>query len=184
MDQPLVAVRGRNFHLVVYAFKDQVCNNALESAVLRLHKIDILRPDHHVDRLVVSESFIHTGEFRAEDLHKLVVDHRSTHDIALADKVRDKGIFRLIVDLLRRSHLLDITLVHDNDRVGHRERLFLVVGDIDKGDSQLIFQADQLILHVLAELQVESAERLVEKQKFRLVYDRASDGNPLLLAAA
>ena len=112
------------------------------------------------------------------------MDHRSTHDIALADKVRDKGIFRLIVDLLRRSHLLDIALVHDNDRVGHRERLFLVVGDIDKGDSQLIFQADQLILHVLAELQVESAERLVEKQKLRLVYDRTGDGNPLLLAAA
>ena len=38
-------------------------------------------------------------------------------------------------------------------------------------------------MHVLAELQVESAERLVEKQKFRLVYDRASDGNPLLLAS-
>ena len=61
VDQPLVAVRGRNFHLVVYAFEDQVCNNALESAVLRLHKIDILRPDHHVETVVL--------------LSKLKVDH-------------------------------------------------------------------------------------------------------------
>jgi len=152
VDQPLVAVRGRNLHLVVDALEDQVRDNALKRAVLRLHKVDVLRSDHNVHGFIVSESLIHAGKLRAEDLNKLVVDHRTAHDIALADKVRDEGVLRLVVDLLRGSHLLDIALVHDDDGVRHGQCLFLVMGDVDKGDSQLILQPDQLVLHVLAEL--------------------------------
>ena len=37
VDQPLVAVRGRNLHLVVDALEDQVRDNALKRAVLRFH---------------------------------------------------------------------------------------------------------------------------------------------------
>ena len=75
-----------------------------------------------------------------------------SNDVALADEVCHKGVFRLVVDLLRGADLLDIALVHDDDGVGHGQRFFLVVRDVDKGDAQLVFQADQLILHVLAEL--------------------------------
>ena len=78
--------------------------------------------------------------------------HDGGDDVGVADKVRDKGIFRLVVNLLRRAHLLDIALVHDDDGVGHGESLFLVVGHVDKGDAELLFKAYQLVLHVLAEL--------------------------------
>ncbi len=51
-------------------------------------------------------------------------------DIALADEVSHERVLRLVVDLFRGTHLLDITLVHDNDGIGHRQRLFLIVGDV------------------------------------------------------
>ena len=50
VDQPLVAVRGRNLHLVVDALEDQVRDNALKRAVLRFHKVDVLRADDNVYR--------------------------------------------------------------------------------------------------------------------------------------
>ena len=80
------------------------------------------------------------------------MEHNAWNNVALTDEIRYEGIFRLVVDLLRGTHLLDITLVHDNNGIGHGQRFLLIMGDIDKGDAKLIFQADQLVLHVLAQL--------------------------------
>ena len=67
--------------------------------------------------------------------------------------------------------------------VGHRHRLFLVVRDVDECDSDLVLDPLQLELHLLAELQVERAERLVEQENTRMVHERAAESDPLLLAA-
>ena len=56
---------------------------------------------------------------------------------------------------------------HDRDPVGHRQRLALVVGDVDEGDPDLLLDPGELDLHLLAELEVERAERLVEQQDAR-----------------
>ena len=80
------------------------------------------------------------------------MEHNAWNNVALTDEIRYEGIFRLVVDLLRGTHLLDVTLVHDNNGVGHSQRFLLIMGDIDKSDAKLIFQADQLVLHVLAQL--------------------------------
>ena len=91
--------------------------------------------DDNVYRLVCSEPLIDAGKFRTEDFNQLVVDHQTVHDVALADEVGNECVFRLVVDLLRGTHLLAITLVHDNDGIGHRQCLFLIVGNIDKSDA-------------------------------------------------
>jgi hypothetical protein len=46
-----------------------------------------------------------------------------------------------------------------------------------------LLDALQLDLHLLAELEVERAERLVEQQDLRVVDDRAGERDPLALAA-
>lgn len=66
------------------------------------------------------------------------IDHDARNDVAFPDKIGHKGIFRFIVDAFRRAHLLDIALVHDDDGVGHGEGFLLVMGHVDKGDSQFI----------------------------------------------
>src|SRR5258706_9580080 len=48
-----------------------------------------------------------------------------------ADEARDELVRRVVVELQRRSGLLDAARVHHHDLVGHGHRLDLVVGDID-----------------------------------------------------
>ena len=55
--------------------------------------------------------------------------------------------------------------------------------DVDERDPDLVLDPLQLELHLLAELQVERAERLVEQQHARVVHERAPERDPLLLAA-
>ena len=89
----------------------------------------------------------------------------------------------MLVDLGRRADLLDLAVVEDRDAVAHRERLFLVVRDVDERDADLLLDPLQLGLHLLAELEVERAERLVEQEHLRAVDDRAGERDPLALAA-
>ena len=69
------------------------------------------------------------------------------------------------------------------DPVRHRQRFVLVVRDVDHRDAQPLVQPAHLELHLLAELLVERAERLVHQHQLRLEHERASDGDALLLPA-
>jgi hypothetical protein len=67
--------------------------------------------------------------------------------------------------------------------VGHAERLVLVVGDEHEGDAHPPLERLQLALHLLAELEVERAQRLVEQQHLRLEHEGAGQRHPLPLPA-
>ena len=151
VNEKFEAVDG-NFHLVVDAFEDQVRHTSMDCAFLRFYEVDILRTDYNIDRLVFAESDIDALEFRAENLDEAVLNHNTVKNVAVADEVCNECVLRLIVNILRCTDLLDISLDHDNDRVGHRKGFFLIVGNIDESDAKLVFQADQLVLHILSEL--------------------------------
>jgi hypothetical protein len=71
----------------------------------------------------------------------------------------------------------------DRYPVRQRERLGLVVRDVDEGDPDFLLQVDELELHFLAQLGVEGGERLVEQQHRRMGDQRSGNGHALLLAA-
>ena len=100
-----------------------------------------------------------------------------------ADEAGDELAGRVLVHLGRRPDLLDPALVEDREAVAHRQRLLLVVRDVDEGDPELLLDPLQLDLQLLTQLQVERAERLVEQQRLRPVDDRAGERDPLALAA-
>jgi hypothetical protein len=114
--------------------------------------------------------------------------HRKTLAAALdhvrdADEIGDELVDRVLVEVFRGRHLLDPAVVEDGDPVRHRQRLVLVVGDVDEGDADVALDRLQLNLHLLAQLQVEGAERLVQQQHPRPVDDRPRQRHPLALAA-
>ena len=74
-------------------------------------------------------------------------------------------------------------VVHHGDAVGKRQRLALVVGDEDEGAADLLVHAAQLILHGVAQLQVECGKRLVEQQHLGPHDERPRQRHALLLAA-
>ena len=54
---------------------------------------------------------------------------------------------------------------------------------VDERDADVLLDALELDLHLLAQLEVERAERLVEQQHLRAVDDRARERDALALAA-
>ena len=98
-------------------------------------------------------------------------------------KSATKAFFGLVIDIGGGADLLDLSLIHDDDGVAHGEGLLLIMGDIDKGDTHLLLDLLEFDLHVLAELEVQRAQRLVQKKDLRPVHDGPGDGHPLLLAA-
>src|SRR6478736_1978160 len=67
--------------------------------------------------------------------------------------------------------------------VGQRQRLVLVVGDEEERDADVLLDRLQLDLHLLAQLEVERSERLVEEEELRPVHERTGERDPLALSA-
>ena len=65
------------------------------------------------------------------------VDDRPLEEIDLADELGDEARLRLEIELARRRLLHDLAAEHHRDAVGHRQRLELVMRDIDRGDAEL-----------------------------------------------
>ena len=105
------------------------------------------------------------------------------HQIHQPHEVRHHAVRRMGIDLERRAVLLHPAGVHHRHLVGERERLGLVVRDVDEGDAGAALQLLQLDPHALAQLGVEIGQRLVEQQDRRLDDQRAGERDALLLAA-
>ena len=94
-----------------------------------------------------------------------------------------EGGRRIVVDIAGRADLLDAALIHHHHAIGDFERLFLVVGDEDGGDVDLLMQRTQPLTQFLTHLGIQRAERLVEQQDTRRDRQRPRERNALALAA-
>ena len=108
---------------------------------------------------------------------------RAAQQVADAQEAGHEAGRRALVQRLRVAQLLVPALVHHGDAVGHRHRLLLVVGHVDERDPDLLLDALQLGLHLLAQLEVERAQRLVEEQDGGPVDERPRERDALRLAA-
>ena len=182
MDHPLVAA-AVHVDLIVDAHEHHGDHLAHHPSLLGGNDVDVLGADDHVHLHVLAEACVHAPEGEALHADLVVLQHDGGDDVALADEVRHEGVVGLVVDVGGLADLLDDAVLHDHDGVGHGEGLLLIVGHVDEGDAQLLLHALQLHLHLLAELQVEGAQGLVEEQNLGLVHQGSGDGHPLLLAA-
>eukprot|EP01136_Pigoraptor_vietnamica_P024787 Opistho-1_new@78115 len=87
------------------------------------------------------------------------------------------------IDLRGCADLRDLALVEDGKAVCHRQRLALIVGDEDEGDAKALLQGFQLVLHRLAQLEVQRAEGFVEQQHAGFVDQRPRQRHTLALPA-
>ena len=72
-------------------------------------------------------------------------------------------------------------IAHDAYPVGHHERLFLVVRDVERRSPELAVEAADLE-HLLAQLPVQRAQWLVHQEHCRLDDHRPCQRDALLLA--
>src|SRR5215472_2500844 len=120
--------------------------------------LDAPRLDGHADvgRLALRQ---HVDLLRPHDKADAVAEE----DIGDADEAGDELGRGLLVALQGGTDLLDPAARHHRHAVAHGKRLLLVVGDVDEGDANLFLDLLQLDLHLLAQLEVQRSERLVEQ---------------------
>ena len=181
--QPLVIIR-HDLHLIMDALEDHMCDNTINTSLSRFQKINIFRTDDYINRFILTESCIHAREINAKYLDQTILHHSRGDDITFSDEICNKSVFRFVIDFFRGTDLLDVSLVHDHNRIRHSKRLFLIMCNVQKCDSKLIFKPDQLILHILPKFQIKCSKRLIKKQHFRLIYNSSCNRNTLLLASA
>ena len=111
-------------HFIMYALEKTRLDTAFQQTVRLLNasgtffqQHDILRADDQIHRLVLFKSRIHAIIYGAEELNDLILLHDARDDIALTDKIGDKGVGRFIVDIDRRALLENFTLIHNNDGI-------------------------------------------------------------------
>ena len=182
LDHPLEAVDVDD-DLIVHAHERDGRDRAAQHALFDGHDVHILGADDDVHVLVFGKALVHACERVARERHAEVLPHDAVDNVALADEIRDECVLRLVIDILRSADLLDLALGHDDDRVGHAQRFFLIVRDEHERDAGGLLDVLELLLHVLAQLQVERGERLVEQQHARPAHERARNGDALLLSA-
>jgi hypothetical protein len=107
-----------------------------------------------------------------EDVHR-----RAAHERG------DEAVRRPAIDPVGRPDLLDQAMAHDHDPIGHRHRLDLVVGHVDRRPADPLVEAEQLGAHLDPEQGVEVGQWLVHQEGERLTDDRPAERHPLALAA-
>ena len=140
--------------------------------------VDALRPNSDANRIAGTYRAVHRDDDPLALRH--TGNRESANDLVdgqvervqRADEIGDKGGLRVLVHLARAADLLDAAAVHDRDAVGHGERFLLIVRHVDERRAELVLDPLQLELHLLAQLHVERAERLVEKESRRTVDER------------
>src|SRR5579871_2001495 len=100
-----------------------------------------------------------------------------------ADETGNKGVGRLVIELLRRADLPQRACLHHSDAVTQSNRLDLVMGDVNCGYAGAVMQLAKFGARRRADLGVERAERLVEDEKRRLAYHCACQRHLLFFAA-
>lgn len=103
--------------------------------------------------------------------------------VGVADECGDEGIGGTLVHRLRGSILQDFPVVHQNDGITHAHRLFLVVGDEDRGGLQGIGHGAYLGAHLFPKLGVQGGKRFVEQDASGVGDDGPGQRDPLLLSA-
>ena len=120
---------------------------------------------------------------RRSHLVSVGADDFDRDHVRVAHEAGGEGRGRRPIDLVGRSDLLDAPVVQDDEAVGERERLPLVVRHVHEGRAGLAMHAPELGLHLEADLEVEGGERLVQQEHLRPVHERPRERDPLQLPA-
>ena len=117
---------------------------------------------------------------RGRVIDRLDLDRQDTR---LAHEVHHETIGRRLIQRARGAILRDPCLVHHDDPVGDRQRLGLIVRDINHGQAERLLQRPDLVANVAAQPGVEVGQRLIEQQHARFQHHRPRQGHALLLTA-
>ena len=165
------------------AFEGDVSDNTVDFRLRWFHNVKILRTKHNLDFFIILKAFVHAFEFKSVKLNQIISDHNSFYNIGLSNEACYETVFGLVVNIGRRTDLLNFTVIHNDHGIRHGKGFLLVMRNVNEGNSNLPLDFFQLNLHLFSYFRIQGAKRLVKKKDFRLIYQRTGNGNSLLLSA-
>ena len=112
---------------------------------------------------------------------RLARNHGCIKEVCFADKFCDKSCGRLFVNFIRTTDLQHFSLIHHRNAVGYGKSLALVMGNKNKGNTDLIVQFIKFNEKISPQLCVKCRKRFIQEQYPRFVNQCASNCNSLLL---
>src|SRR5437660_2009056 len=104
-------------------------------------QFDVMRLHAHAHPLAGAREFtVFNLEHMARHVDAIAVLMRTVENVACADEPGYEAGSRPVVHVLRCSDLLDAATVHDDDAVGHRYRLHLVVSEVNRSMAELLIE--------------------------------------------
>jgi len=103
--------------------------------------------------------------------------------IDLTEEGHDEGIAGRAVELLGGAGLHDGPVPHQGDAVGHKHRLFRVVGHQQRTGTDLLEHVQRIVANAVAQPGIEAGEWLVQEHQGWCRRQRARQRHPLLLPA-
>ena len=100
-----------------------------------------------------------------------------------SNEASHEQIMRRIENLRGGAHLLDVTVLHDDDAISQGHGFRLIMGDINEGGIHPLAQQDNLRPHLIPQLGVQIAQGFVHQEHGGIPHDGAANGHPLALAA-
>ena len=91
-------------------------------------------------------------------------------------------VARLAIDLRRPGDLGEVPVRQHGDAVAERHRFLVVLRDVENRRAGGLEQGRQFEAHLVAQLGVDVAQRIIEQQDLRIGHQRAGQRGALLLA--
>ncbi len=159
-----------NLDTIAYrrAEKFAMCDRAIERYRAGLHRADcrILRAEDELRAGRDIHALRHRDATTSLDLKTArgtcTVD-LAIQNVGCAKEIGDEKVGGFLVEMHRRTDLLNNPLVEDDDAVADCVGLFLIVRDEDRGELQSLLEFTQLPGNLNAHLRIEVGERLVEQ---------------------
>ena len=109
------------------------------------------------------------------------VPRQRQHD-RLADEIGDETVGGMVVDRFRCIDLRQSAVIDHRDAIRHRQRLPLIVRDVNRGHAELPVQLLEFDLHALTQLLVQRGERFIHQQDARTENESTGQRHALPLA--
>jgi len=144
-------IAGFYYNLIVHAFKYNRCHHTGNSSFFFGCHYYILRSYDNVD-FGTDCHIVKAVKISSAEANLAFARHTTVKNIAFAYKVGNKYRIRLIIYLFRSSYLLNHTVGHYDNLIGHRKCFFLVMRYIYKSNSEFLMHCFEFKLHLLTHL--------------------------------
>ncbi len=109
-----------NHCFVMHALEQNGFHYAFQFTFSTRHDIQILGTDNNVHDFIFAKPMVYAGKAASFKYDFIIFQHNALNDIAFANEIRDKFIYRLVINICRCANLLDFSVFHDNNLIRHR----------------------------------------------------------------